>query len=144
MQKILVTLLLVLTVIVSAETPNTTEIQVGRYTTKSIEVTEEQEDVFLAIVEVKFDDEIKTVEDAFLALLNPKGFKLYLPDMENEQPHVFKSLPLPDTHRELGSVTLRDALETLAGPAWYLVQDPIYRIVSFEVCPTIDREEKSK
>ena len=29
---------------------------------------------------------------------------------------------------------LRDALETLAGPAFHLVQDPVHRLVTFERC----------
>jgi len=29
---------------------------------------------------------------------------------------------------------LRDALETLAGPAFQLVQDPAHRLVTFERC----------
>jgi type IV pili sensor histidine kinase/response regulator len=29
---------------------------------------------------------------------------------------------------------LLDALETLAGPAFHLVQDPVHRLVTFERC----------
>jgi len=36
-------------------------------------------------------------------------------------------------HRVLGPVTLRNALNTLAGPVWNLVIDPVNRIVSFEL-----------
>jgi len=29
---------------------------------------------------------------------------------------------------------LRDALETVAGPAFHLVQDPFHRLITFERC----------
>lgn len=127
-----------------ADAPEQTDIQIGRYTTMSIEATVEQEDVFLAVVDITFDETVKTVEDAILVLLQPKGYRLYLPDMQPEQPHVFKSLTVPDTHRQLGPLTLRDALETLAGAAWYLVHDPVYRILSFEICTTSTSSEVSQ
>ena len=31
-------------------------------------------------------------------------------------------------------MTLREALETLAGPAFHLVQDPVHRLITFEQC----------
>lgn len=31
-------------------------------------------------------------------------------------------------------MTLRDALETLVGSAFYLVQDPVHRLIAFERC----------
>ncbi|MDE0094680.1 MAG: hypothetical protein OXO49_09300 [Gammaproteobacteria bacterium] len=127
-----------------ADAPEQTDIQIGRYTTMSIEATAEQEDVFLALVNISFDETVKTVEDALLELLHPKGYRLYLPNMQADQPHVFKSLILPDTHRQLGPLTLRDALETLAGAAWYLVHDPVYRILSFEICSTSTISEVSQ
>ncbi len=46
------------------------------------------------------------------------------------------ALPLPAVHRSLGPMTLRDALKTLAGPAFNLVQDPVHRLITFERCST--------
>jgi type IV pili sensor histidine kinase/response regulator len=44
------------------------------------------------------------------------------------------ALPLPAVHHHLGPMTLREALETLAGPAFHLVQDPVHRLITFEQC----------
>ena len=33
-------------------------------------------------------------------------------------------------------MTLRDALEILAGPAFHLVQDPVHRLITYERCAT--------
>jgi type IV pili sensor histidine kinase/response regulator len=42
------------------------------------------------------------------------------------------ALPLPAAHRHLGPMTLRDALLTLAGPAWELHADERARQICFE------------
>jgi type IV pili sensor histidine kinase/response regulator len=42
------------------------------------------------------------------------------------------ALPLPAAHRHLGPMTLRDALLTLAGPAWELHADDRARQICFE------------
>ena len=34
---------------------------------------------------------------------------------------------------------LQDALETLGGPAFRLVEDPLHRLVSFERCASLKR-----
>jgi type IV pili sensor histidine kinase/response regulator len=40
-------------------------------------------------------------------------------------------LPLPAAHRQLGPLFLRDALLTLAGPAWDLTVDDVARQLCF-------------
>ena len=69
-------------------------------------------------------------------LLADQGYRLGSTDsgIQKEQLRDLFSLPLPKVHRQLGPMTLKDALETLAGPAWLLVEDPAKRIVSFERC----------
>jgi hypothetical protein len=42
------------------------------------------------------------------------------------------ALPLPAAHLHLGPMTLRDALLTLAGPAWELHADDRARQICFE------------
>ena len=42
------------------------------------------------------------------------------------------ALPLPAVHLHLGPMTLRDALLTLAGPAWELHADDRARQICFE------------
>ena len=43
-------------------------------------------------------------------------------------------LPLPAVHRSIGPMSLKRALETLAGPAFLLIEDPVHRLVAFERC----------
>lgn len=44
---------------------------------------------------------------------------------------VLHDLPLPAAHLQLGPLFLRDALLTLAGPAWELHVDDVARRVCF-------------
>ena len=43
--------------------------------------------------------------------------------------------PLPAIDRDFGPMSLKDGLTTLVGSAFYLVQDPLNRMVDFRVKP---------
>lgn len=133
MKLLTLSILLCATIVGTIHTFAVDEIQIGRYTTMSMKPTAAQKDVFETIVDINFDTTIQTVEQAVALLTQEQGLTLVLPPLFDE-PHVFYHLKLPSVHRRIGPMTLRDALETLAGPAWRLVVDPIHRIVSFEVC----------
>jgi len=110
------------------------EVQVGRYTLRSTTPTEAQADLMTAIVTIRFSDRIQTIGEAVRYLLQDSGYRLAsLVAIGSETKALFR-LPLPAAHRRLGPLTLKWALETLAGPAFRLVQDPVHRLISFELC----------
>lgn len=110
--------------------------QVGRYVTVENIPTIEQKDVLRTIVLTDFPAEIDTVGLAVRDLLSTQGLRLGVVDAVEHRRGLLYLLaqPLPDIHRKLGPMSLKDALETLAGPSWYLVQDPLTRLISFEIC----------
>ena len=110
------------------------EIQVGRYSTMKTLPTEAQQNIYSTVLNVHFDSSITTVGEAMRFLLEDQGIRLAVPRTQENQVHTLIALPLPQIHRQLGPISLRHALETLAGPVWRLVQDPIHRLVSFELC----------
>lgn len=112
------------------------ETQVGRYVTVENIPTIEQKDVLRTIVLLDFPTEFNTVGLALQDLLSTQGLRLGVADSVEHSRALLKLLdkPLPKVHRTLGPMSLKDALETLAGPSWYLVQDPLNRFVSFEIC----------
>lgn len=110
------------------------EIQVGRYSTMKTLPTEAQQNIYSTVLNVHFDSSITTVGEAMRFLLKDQGIRLAVPRSYENQVHTLIALPLPQIHRQLGPISLRHALETLAGPVWRLVQDPIHRLVSFELC----------
>ena len=113
------------------------EIQVGRYSLYSAKPTEAQADLLASTLTIRFPERIQTVGEAVRYLLQRSGYRLA--DVESTAPDTLAlfALPLPAVHRSLGPMTLKDALGTLAGPAFHLVQDPVHRLVSFERCTSV-------
>jgi len=110
------------------------DIQVGRYSLFAATPTEAQADPLQAMITVQFPDRILTVGDAIQLLLQQSGYRLAGTDTTGPAAAYLMALPLPAVHRSLGPMPLKLALETLAGPAFYLVEDPMHRLVAFERC----------
>lgn len=117
------------------------EVQVGRYSSIQPVPTESQEDVFRTVSSVKFPDSVKTVGDAVELLLDEQGYRIATGEKVDTRMHVLLELPLPKSHRSLGPMSLKSMLETLAGPIWFVVQDPIHRLVAFELCELYPSED---
>ena len=117
--------------------------RVARYTTTPAEPTQEQKQILETEVTVTFLEQHKTVGDAIRYVLEPNGYRLADVQSRPEMITLLK-LPLPLAHRSLGPMALRDLLETLAGPAWRLIEDPVARLVAFELCDTAAEEGKQQ
>jgi type IV pili sensor histidine kinase/response regulator len=87
-----------------------------------------------AIVRVEFPGSVTRVGQAVEHLLQPSGYRLSPQHVAEPTRQSLLNLPLPEPHRMLGPMPLKTALETLAGPAFRLVEDPVHRLVSFERC----------
>ncbi len=112
------------------------EIQVGRYSLLAATPTEAQTDLLATIINIQFPERIQTVGEAVRYLLQRSGYRLASEQFSGPDTRALFALPLPTVHRSLGPMKLRDALETLAGPAFSLVQDPVHRLITFERCAT--------
>jgi len=110
------------------------EVQVGRYLMLSATPTEAQADLLAANIKVQLPKRIHTIGEAIHYLLQRSGFRLAASEAMAPEITVLFDLPLPAVHRSLGPISLRRALETLAGPAFQLVQDPMHRLIAFEPC----------
>jgi conjugative transfer region protein (TIGR03748 family) len=109
--------------------------QVGRYMTNVVKSNHGQINLLSQTIQVRFPQNTQTVGDAMSYLLHFSGYSLTANEYMSEplRTTILKSLPLID--RELGPVSLREGLTTLAGPAFYLVEDPINRTVNFRLKP---------
>jgi conjugative transfer region protein (TIGR03748 family) len=109
--------------------------QVGRYLTNVVQSNHGQINLLSQIIQVRFPQNIQTVGDAMNYLLHFSGYSLIASENMGEplRTTILKSLPLID--RELGPVSLKEGLTTLAGQAFYLVEDPINRTVNFRLKP---------
>ncbi len=108
--------------------------QVGRYSVIAAVPTEAQADLLATTLTIRFPERIQTLGEAVRYLLQRSGYRLSsIASIGPDTVNLF-ALPLPAVHRSLGPMTLRDALKTLAGPTFTLVQDPVHRLVTFEHC----------
>ena len=114
----------------------TSEVQVGRYQSVMLEPSDEQADLLSHIVEIELPEQIRTIGQAISHVLDGSGFRLLSPKLaQSNRVHLF-AMPLPEVQRQLGPLSLRQALELLGGSAHRLVIEPTYRLVSFELIKT--------
>lgn len=108
---------------------------VDRYTVLAATPTAAQQDLLGGIARITFPVDVVTVGEALATALDSSGYRLAATEEVDASRDILMPLPLPDAHRSLGPMPLRLALQTLAGPAWRLLEDPVHRLVAFERCP---------
>lgn len=118
---------------------NAAEVQVGRYSTLPAMPTVAQADLLATTITVSFPARIITVGEAVQYLLQRSGYRLATAPVIDPETADLLTLPLPAVHRHLGPITLTQALETLVGPAFRLIHDPVHRLISFELCTSAGR-----
>jgi len=104
----------------------------SRYGLKRDETQPEQRDLLGVIYSHQFPS-AETVGQALIKALEESGYGLADPAASDPSLSALLGSPLPKIHRELGPARLDNILETLAGPAWVLVSDPVNRLVSFDL-----------
>lgn len=106
------------------------ELRYGRYTLVSTEPTTEQRDLLAQIIEVSIPSSLSpSVQEALQHVLLRSGYAL-CPVTASVK--VLFTRPLPAAHYRFGPISLRSALQVLAGPAWQLTTDEVSRSVCFE------------
>ena len=117
------------------------EIQVGRYQSVKLQLEKTQVDLLSVVVTRELPKHIETVGQAVTLLLEGSGYRLLSARLAQPYRVWLFALPLPQVQRQLGPMSLRQALELLAGPAFRLVIDPTYRLLSFELVATSTMRE---
>ena len=112
--------------------------QVGRYLSVSNQPKAEQVDLLSSIIQVHFLSEIKTVGGAINDLLRYSGYSLVDDHQQGRDLRNTLKKPLPLVDRDLGPVSLRQALVILIGPAFDLAVDPLNRTVDFQLKPVFE------
>ena len=101
----------------------------GRYTLVELVPQSAQRDLMQQVVEVAIPSTLDAnVGDAMRHVLLRSGYRL----CDSAKAMTLYALPLPAAHLRLGPLVLRDALLTLAGPAWDLSVDDVARQVCFQ------------
>ncbi|WP_460155034.1 PFGI-1 class ICE element type IV pilus protein PilL2 [Pseudomonas sp. S1_F04] len=113
-----------------ADESHPSKLRYGRYTLFSTEPTTEQRDLLAQIIEVSIPSHLNpSVQEAMHYVLQRSGYSL-CPAAEPVK--ILFTRPLPAAHYRLGPISLRNALQVLAGPAWQLTTDEVSRSVCFE------------
>jgi type IV pili sensor histidine kinase/response regulator len=101
----------------------------ARYTLVEITPTAEQDDLLAQIIDVTLPPIFSaTVGDALRYVLLRSGYSLCT---DRESVGALEALPLPAAHLHLGPLTLRQALQVLAGPGWALEVDEAARLICY-------------
>lgn len=116
-------------VLADALPDSSSAVQVARYSVMPPTATPAQADLMAVVVNIKFPQQIATVGEALDFILRRSGYRLV--DTESPSMTILQSLPLPAVHRQLGPLTLGNALVTLAGSAYRMSVDPLHRTLSF-------------
>jgi len=108
-------------------------IQTGRYTAITPSPTYEQTHILDVIIDVSLpEDDLSSVGQAIHYVLKRSGYRLVQPSQLSPDVLLLFAKPIPSVHRHLGPMPLRDALNTLATPAFRLIDDPVHRLISFQ------------
>ena len=93
----------------------TSVVRYGRYTLVELVPEPAQRDLMRQVVEVVIPPSLDTnVGDVLRHVLRRSGYRL----CDTADAAALYALPVPAAHLHLGPLMLRDALLTLAGPAW--------------------------
>ena len=96
-------------------------VRYGRYTLIELVSEPAQRDLMRQVVEVVIPPSLDAnVGDAMRHVLRRSGYRL----CDTADAAALYALPLPAAHLHLGPLMLRDALLTLAGPAWAQQAEP--------------------
>jgi conjugative transfer region protein (TIGR03748 family) len=117
------------------------QVRTDRYTLVKAEARDDQKSPLKSIVNLSLGKDVLMVGDALREVLKGSGYRWQSPDGQDQ---LLNTLPLPSVIRELGPVTLSDALQTIAGEAWQLRSDTLHRVIWFDVrdtTPTVSLKE---
>ena len=108
-------------------------IQTGRYTTIQAKPIQSQQHLLQVIISVTIPNDIQTIGQTVRYLLKRSGYDLVNPKPDQLKLTQLLVKRLPDVHRRLGPMTLADALVILTAPAFTLIDDPVHRLISYQL-----------
>lgn len=110
--------------------------QINRYATVANKPLAAQVNPLLAVQHIHFPQKIKTVGEAIEWWLHYSGFVLANKEKQPASLQAVMHQPLPQIHRNLGPLTVKEGLEILAGyQVFTVIENPIVRQVNFKLKP---------
>jgi len=109
-------------------------VQVGRYRVINAVPPEAQQQLLQVIIQVTLPEDIQTIQTAVEYLLQRSGYQLATSTTDRDVQQLLAK-PLPAVHRQLGPMTLQNALEVLVGLPFQLNIDSVHRTLNYELAP---------
>ena len=118
-------------------------VQTDRYTKVRVNPSLGQISPLDEVTRIVFGDVVKTVGQAIIEVLDGSGYELrHIKDVyEKPIDSILMAQPLPEIHRQLGPITIHDALEVLAGEAWHLKTNSLGRELWFVLNASFSKDK---
>ncbi len=117
--------------------PAIKETVIGQFLTVNNNASTAQRDPLQQTFQVRFPLSVITVGDAMSYVLSTTGYHLMHDAQAYPWAEQMMKRPLPLAQRHLGPMTLQDGLQTLAGSDFQMIEDPVNRLVTFRVKPSL-------
>ena len=117
-------------------TPRKSVTLVDRYSVVATGPTAGQRDLLAVTAVISIPNDIERLGDALRWVLQDSGYRLAANPVLTEEVRVMLELPLPAVHRRFELMPLKAVMGLMVGPAFYVVQDPVHRLIAFERCST--------
>lgn len=115
--------------------------QTGRYTLVKNISPVDQLNPLKVVIKTRIPGSVETVGQSVGFLLARSGYVLADEEVLSNEVKTLLSLPLPQIHRDIGPMTLDQALHTLSGEAFELIVDPVHRKIAYELSAKLARSE---
>ena len=112
------------------------DISIGRYLTVADAPATEQLYPLRQQRQVHFPANVTTIGDALSSWLQFSSYRLLSEEAMSESIASIMSLPLSESDRILGPLSLLKGIQALVGDTYIVVIDPVHRLISFELKPT--------
>lgn len=109
------------------------EMSIGRYLAVEIKPQNEQQHLLEQHIQIKFPQNILTIKQAVQFILQFSGYRLADDRAMNKSALAMLSQPLPEVDRSFGPMTLAQSLTTLSGDTFYLLADPVHRLIAYKI-----------
>jgi len=127
--------LLCLSLLAGATTSFANNVTVGRYLAVAEQPQSAQTKLLQQQIQIKFPQNILTVKQAVDFMLQFSGYRLVDVKQLNQPARTMLNQPIPEVDRTLDPMTLEQGLTTLAGDPFYVLIDPVHRLIGFKVKP---------
>ncbi len=108
-------------------------VSIGRYLSVAVKPQKIQQQLLQQSIQVKFPQNILTIKQAIIFLLQFSGYHLAPTQAMDQATRDMLNQALPEVDKIFGPMTLKQGLTTLVGHPFYLLIDPAHRLVAFQM-----------